>query len=225
MRILLIEDEQALARIIEVELRLQGMEVDIRHDGQSGLSAAFEGGYDLILLDWMLPDIEGIMICKVLRSGGSHIPIIFITAKQGITYEVRCLEEGADDYIVKPFDMEQLVARIKAVMRRTESAADSPAKISFASMVVYPDERAVYENAARVHLTNKEYEILLLLLQNRGKVLSKEQIINSIWGQNFHLDEGVIAVHVKSIRDKLKSVVIENVRGIGYLIPRDIRTM
>ena len=223
MRVLLIEDERSLARIIEVELLLQGMSVDIRYDGRSGLAAALEGAYDILLLDWMLPDVEGISVCRALRSSGSRLPIIFITARQGVASEVRCLDEGADDYIAKPFDMEQLVARIRAVKRRAETSGPAPSKISFGSVVVYVDERAVYEDGIRVHLTNKEYEIFLLLMQNAGKVVSKEQIRSSVWGVDFHLDEGAIAVHIKGIRDKLRSVGIENLRGFGYMIPRENR--
>ena len=224
MRVLLIEDERALARIIEVELLLQGMAVDICYDGRSGLAKALEGGYDLLLLDWMLPDIEGIFVCRALRDRGSSMPIIIITAKQGVSSEVRGLDEGADDYLEKPFDMEQLVARIKAVSRRSAPALEIRPRISFGSVVVDVDERAVYSGGERIHLTNKEYEILVLLLENRGKVVTKDSIKSSVWGRDFYLDAGAIAVHIKGIRDKLGDIAIENVRGVGYIIPREGRT-
>jgi len=222
MRVLLVEDEKSLARVIEVELLLQGMEVEIRGDGRSGLAAALEGGWDLLILDWMLPDVEGIDVCRLLRSRGADLPIIMITAKQGVSYEVRGLREGADDYIVKPFDMEQLLARIRAVTRRLKAPGrEESARLSYGGLVVNKDEHAVYENGVRVHLTKKEYEILVILLANRGKVMTKEAIFSSVWGEKVHLEEGVLAVHVKAIRNKLEGRYIENVRGIGYLIPRE----
>lgn len=225
MRVLLVEDERALARLVEMELLLQGMSVEVRHDGRSGLDCALGEKFDLILLDWMLPDIEGIQVCRALRTHGSSVPIIMITAKSGVSDEVRGLDAGADDYIVKPFDMEQLVARIRAVSRRSDTRADTghaaEERLSCGAVVLYPDERAVYEHGARIHLTNKEFEIFRLLLENRGKVLSKDAIRAAVWGADFHLDDGAIAVHVKAIRDKLGAVEIENVRGVGYMIPRE----
>ena len=143
MKVLVIEDEKSLARLIEVELTLQGKEVEVRHDGKSGLVAALEGGADLVLLDWMLPDLEGIEVCRILRSKGSTVPIIMITAKQGVSYEVEGLHVGADDYITKPFDMEQLLARMEAVLRRTRRMEQGTAKIVHGQVVVDTEERRV----------------------------------------------------------------------------------
>jgi DNA-binding response OmpR family regulator len=221
MRVLLIEDEKPLARVIEVELLLQGMQVTIRGDGKSGLAAALDGEYDLLILDWMLPDVEGIDVCRALRSRGVGMPIIMITAKQGVSDEVRGLQEGADDYIVKPFDMELLLARIRAVIRRSAPAADASGCLSYGDLVLNDDEHAVYRDGAPIHLTNKEYDILRLLMTNRGKVLTKEDIFTAVWGERIHLEEGILAVHVKAIRKKLGGRYIENVRGIGYLLPRE----
>ena len=222
MRILLVEDEKSLARVIEVELLLQGMEVEICPNGKTGLAKALEGGWDLLILDWMLPDVEGIEVCRILRTKEADLPVIMITAKQvGVADEVRGLQEGADDYIVKPFDMEQLIARIKAVTRRRKVSPAGPVRLGLKGLAVNTDEHAVYENGVRVHLTKKEYEILLLLLANRGKVMTKEAIFAAVWGEKVHLEEGVLAVHVKAIRNKLKGRYIDNVRGIGYLIPRE----
>jgi len=190
MKVLVIEDEKSLARLIEVELTLQGKEVEVRHDGKSGLVAALEGGADLVLLDWMLPDLEGIEVCRILRSKGSMVPIIMITAKQGVSYEVEGLHVGADDYITKPFDMEQLLARMEAVLRRTRRMEQGTAKIVHGQVVVDTEERRVSVEGKQVHLTRKEYDILLLLLQNRGRIVTKEQILEKVWGPNVHLEEG-----------------------------------
>jgi len=220
MRVLLVEDERSLARLIEVELLLQNMSVEVCYDGKSALAQALEQGFDLVVLDWMLPDIEGIQVCRVLRNRGFQVPIIMITAKQGVSSEVRGLAEGADDYIVKPFDMEQLVARIRALARRSSRRGGMLARTTVGSVTLEPDTRAVYDDGRRVHLTNKEYEILALLMGSRGRVVTKEEIRSSVWGENLHIDDGAIAVHVKAIRDKLKALDIENIRGVGYMIGR-----
>ncbi|MFA6507198.1 MAG: response regulator transcription factor [Treponemataceae bacterium] len=221
MRVLIIEDEKPLARVIEVELILQGMRVTIRNDGKTGLAAALEGGYDLLILDWMLPDVEGIDVCRALRAQGSKLPIIMITAKQGVSDEVRGLQEGADDYIVKPFDMELLLARISAVVRRSGVASGESVPLSYGELVLNDDEHAVYKNGRPVHLTKKEFEILRLLMSRCGKVLSKDEIFTAVWGDRVHLEEGILAVHVKAIRKKLGGRYIDNVRGIGYLLPKE----
>lgn len=221
MRVLLIEDEKPLARVIEVELLLQGMQVTIRHDGKSGMAAALDGDHDLLILDWMLPDVEGIDVCRALRARGIGLPIIMITAKQGVSDEVRGLQEGADDYIVKPFDMDLLLARIQAVIRRAVPATAAPGFLSYGNLRMDDDTHAVYRDGSPIHLTNKEYDILRLLMSNRGKVLSKEDILIAVWGERIHLEEGILAVHVKAIRKKLGGRYVQNVRGIGYLLPRE----
>ncbi|MFQ3620749.1 MAG: response regulator transcription factor [Spirochaetales bacterium] len=196
------------------------MEVEIEYTGKSGLLRALEGDIDLLLLDWMLPDLEGIEVCRLLRSKGMTLPIIMITAKQGVSNEIEGLHVGADDYIVKPFDMKQLLARIEAVVRRTLREGSPGTKIVHGNLVVDTEEHRVAVEGRQVHLTRKEYDILLLLLQNRGKVVSKEKIFQLVWGPNVHLEEGVLSVHIASLGNKLKGVCIENVRGIGYMIPR-----
>ncbi|MEN6508581.1 MAG: response regulator transcription factor [Smithella sp.] len=221
MDILVVEDEHSLARVIEVELLLQGMDVKLCYDGKSALHEALGSRFDLIILDWILPDIEGIEICSILRKKGIQTPIIIITARQEVSYEVRGLAEGADDFIVKPFDMEQLIARINAVSRRTvrtKATRDPNDKIVMGSLTIDPAGKAVYSQGKRIHLTKKEFQILMLLLTNRGKVVSKEDIYLSIWGKDIHIEEGAIAVHIKALRDKLKGLKIESVRGFGYMI-------
>ncbi len=218
MNILVVEDERSLARMIEVELLIQKMDVEVCYDGKSALASAIEKKFDLIILDWILPDIEGIEVCRILRSRGLQTPIIMITARQEVSFEVRGLTEGADDFIVKPFDIEQLVARIRAVMRRTHQQKNNVSKIVIGSLIIDPATKAVYENGRRVHITKKEFEILMLLLVNRGKVVTKEEIYLSVWGEEVHIEEAAIAVHINSIRNKLKGLRIENVRGFGYMI-------
>lgn len=204
--------------MIEVELLLQSMNVEVCYDGKSALAHAIDKKFDLIILDWILPDIEGIEVCRVLRSRGVQTPIIMITARQEVSFEVRGLTEGADDFIVKPFDIEQLVARIRAVMRRSSAQSSALARTVIDTLVIDPATRAVYDSGQRIHITKKEFEILMLLLENRGKVVTKEEIHTAVWGKDVHIEEGAIAVHIKAIRDKLKGLKIENVRGFGYMI-------
>jgi DNA-binding response OmpR family regulator len=218
MNILVVEDEQALARMIEVELLLQGMTVHVCYNGKSALALAIEKKFDLIILDWILPDIEGIEVCQILRSRDIQTPIIMITARQEVSFEVRGLTAGADDFIVKPFDIEQLMARVHAVMRRSSTKNSALSRIVISSLVIDPATKAVYDHGQRIHITKKEFEILMLLLTNRGKVITKEEIHLSVWGKDVHIEEGAIAVHIKAIRDKLKDLKIENVRGFGYMI-------
>ncbi|HIH37258.1 MAG TPA: response regulator transcription factor [Methanocellales archaeon] len=218
MDILVVEDERSLARMIEVELLMQHMNVEVCYNGKSALASAIEKKFDLVILDWMLPDIEGIEVCRILRSRGLQTPIIMITARQEVSFEVRGLTEGADDFIVKPFDIEQLVARIHAVMRRFHMQKEAISKIVFNSLVIDPATKAVYNHGQRIHITKKEFEILMLLLANRGKVVTKEEIYLSVWGKDVHIEDAAIAVHIKAIRDKVKGLKIENVRGFGYMI-------
>lgn len=223
MNILVVEDEQSLARMIEVELLLQNMRVEVCYDGKSALARAIDTTFDLIILDWILPDIEGIEVCRVLRSRGVQTPIIMITARQEVSFEVRGLTEGADDFIVKPFDIEQLLARIRAVMRRSSAQNSTLARTIIDTLVIDPATKAVYDNGQRLHITKKEFEILMLLLANRGKVVTKEEIHEAVWGKDVYIEEGAIAVHIKAIRDKLKMLRIENVRGYGYMIEQPNR--
>jgi two-component system alkaline phosphatase synthesis response regulator PhoP len=218
MNVLVIEDDLSLARVIKVELLLQKMDVAVCYTGKSGLLHALEKHFDIIILDWILPDIEGIDVCRILRNKGIQTPIIMITARQEVAYEVRGLTEGADDFIVKPFDIGQLVARITAVLRRTQAKKGTMQKTVINTVVIDPATRAVYERGSRIHITKKEFEILVLLISNRGNVVTKEEIYSAVWGKDVYIEEGAIAVHIKAIRDKIKGLRIETVWGIGYMI-------
>ncbi|GGI42170.1 response regulator transcription factor [Mammaliicoccus stepanovicii] len=219
--ILIIEDEQNLARFIELELKHEDYEVDICNDGESGLNLALEKTYDCILLDLMLPKMNGLEVCRRVRRE-KDTPIIMITAK-GDTYDkVIGLDYGADDYIVKPFDIEELLARIRVIIRRNVTTAPSHSTIKVNDITIDKNAFSVKIDDETVDLTKTEYELLLLLAENQNFVLQREQILNHVWGYESEVETNVVDVYIRYLRNKLKPFkkenIIETVRGVGYVI-------
>ncbi|MHA6806599.1 response regulator transcription factor [Staphylococcus capitis subsp. urealyticus] len=215
--ILIVEDEQNLARFIELELKHEDYNVDIEYDGRTGLDKALNKSYDLIILDLMLPNINGLEICRQIRQEQST-PIIIITAK-GETYDkVAGLDYGADDYIVKPFDIEELLARIRAILRR------QPQKnvIDINGIIIDKDAFKVTVDGTQLELTKTEYDLLYVLAENRNHVMHREQILDHVWGFNSEVETNVVDVYIRYLRNKLKPFnkekSIETVRGVGYVI-------
>ncbi|MCC3754791.1 response regulator transcription factor [Staphylococcus capitis] len=215
--ILIVEDEQNLARFIELELKHEDYNVDIEYDGRTGLDKALNKSYDLIILDLMLPNINGLEICRQIRQEQST-PIIIITAK-GETYDkVAGLDYGADDYIVKPFDIEELLARIRAILRR------QPQKnvIDINGIIIDKDAFKVTVDGTQLELTKTEYDLLYVLAENRNHVMQREQILDRVWGFNSEVETNVVDVYIRYLRNKLKPFnkekSIETVRGVGYVI-------
>ncbi|MGX0611250.1 response regulator transcription factor [Staphylococcus capitis] len=215
--ILIVEDEQNLARFIELELKHEDYNVDIEYDGRTGLDKALNKSYDLIILDLMLPNINGLEICRQIRQEQST-PIIIITAK-GETYDkVAGLDYGADDYIVKPFDIEELLARIRAILRR------QPQKnvIDINGIIIDKDAFKVTVDGTQLELTKTEYDLLYILAENRNHVMQREQILDHVWGFNSEVETNVVDVYIRYLRNKLKPFnkekSIETVRGVGYVI-------
>ncbi|HLR18316.1 MAG TPA: response regulator transcription factor [Staphylococcus sp.] len=217
IKILIVEDEQNLARFIELELQHENYSVDIEYDGRPGLEKALSNSYDLILLDLMLPNVNGLEICRQIRQNQTT-PIIIITAKSDTYDKVAGLDYGADDYIVKPFDIEELLARIRAMLRR------QPHKnlISIKGVTIDKDAFKVSIKGETVDLTKTEYDLLFLLAINKNHVLQREQIIADVWGYNSEVETNVVDVYIRYLRNKLKPYdkdkVIETVRGVGYVI-------
>ena len=215
--ILIVEDEQNLARFLELELTHDGYKVDIEYDGEPGLEKALNNDFDLIILDLMLPNINGLEICRRVRQVQST-PIIIITAKSDTYDKVTGLDYGADDYIVKPFEIEELFARIRAVLRR------QPHKdiIDINGIRIDIDAFKVTVDGKQLDLTKTEYDLLYLLATNRNHVLQREQILNHVWGYNSEVETNVVDVYIRYLRNKLKPFnkekVIETVRGVGYVI-------
>ena len=193
--ILIVEDEQNLARFIELELKHEDYNVDIEYDGRTGLDKALNKSYDLIILDLMLPNINGLEICRQIRQEQST-PIIIITAK-GETYDkVAGLDYGADDYIVKPFDIEELLARIRAILRR------QPQKnvIDINGIIIDKDAFKVTVDGTQLELTKTEYDLLYVLAENRNHVMQREQILDHVWGFNSEVETNVVDVYIRYLR-------------------------
>ncbi len=214
MKILVVEDEKKVASFIRSGLRSEGYTVDVAQDGEEGLFLAHEGGHDLIILDLMLPKMDGLSVCRRLRAEGKSMPIIMLTAKDEVDDRVKGLEAGADDYLAKPFSFAELLARIKALSRRGHELKSET--LSCADVRLHPDRMEVTKKGKPVNLSATEFKLLKYLMQNRGRVLSKAMILENIWGYDFDPESNIVDVYIKYIRDKVGKSLIQTVRGIGY---------
>ncbi|GAB3060179.1 response regulator transcription factor [Salinicoccus sesuvii] len=219
--ILVVEDEMNLARFIELELMHEGYQVTLSSDGEEGLDKAYSFDYDCILLDLMLPELNGLEVCRRLRKE-KDTPIIIITAK-GETYDkVIGLDYGADDYIVKPFEIEELLARIRVIMRRSQLKEQKHELLSMHGIVMDAQAHHVTIDDVSIELTKTEYDLLHLLMKNAGVVLQRETILDHVWGYDSEVETNVVDVYIRYLRNKLKPFdrhkLIETVRGVGYVI-------
>ena len=221
-RILLVEDEEKLARMVEMELRYEGYEVTKAFDGRTGLEQALSGKHDLVLLDIMLPQLSGMEVLRRLRRE-SQVPVIMLTARDSVIDKVSGLDSGADDYITKPFAIEELLARIRAALRKGGSAKGT---LLCAGEVVMDVERhAVTVKGQSVELTKKEFDLLRHLLENKGRVLTREALLDSVWGFDFVGETNSVDVYIRFLRSKIDEAfgikLIHTVRGVGYVIRED----
>ena len=218
--ILVVEDEAKLAQFIKLELEFEDYEVTIASDGLTGLSTARETEPDLILLDWMLPGISGLEICRRLRQTGSKIPIILLTAKDEVSDRVAGLDAGADDYVIKPFSIEELLARVRASLRRDRQ--EDTDLLQFADLTLNKSTREVYRAKRGIELTAKEFDLLEYLISHPRQVLTRDQILERVWGYDFMGDSNIIEVYIRYLRLKLEaekeSRLIQTVRGVGYVL-------
>jgi DNA-binding response OmpR family regulator len=219
MRILLVEDDLRLAETLAEALSDRHYVVDIVTDGEAGWQQVKAVEYDLLLLDLMLPELDGIGLCHRLRSHGYKLPILMLTACDTIDDEINGLDGGADDYIVKPIDLQKLFARIRALLRRG-NVASSPI-LEWGDLHLNPSTYEVYYKQSPIHLTPKEYAILELLLRNGRRVLSRSTILDRVWSSEFPPEEHTIKVHIRGLRQKLKAAgapenAIETLHSIGY---------
>ena len=218
--ILVVEDEAKLAQFVKLELEYEGYEVTVAKDGLSGLSTARDISPDLLLLDWMLPGLTGVEICRRLRQTGDRVPVIMLTAKDEISDRVTGLDAGADDYLVKPFSIEELLARVRASLRRNEEQETT--KLLFGDLSLDRSTREVYRGERAIELTAKEFDLLEYLLSHPRQVLTREQILDRVWGYDFMGDSNIIEVYIRYLRLKLESEqearVIKTVRGVGYVL-------
>lgn len=222
--ILIVEDEAKLAQFIKLELEYEDYEVTTAYDGLSGLSTARELNPDLILLDWMLPGISGTEICRRLRSTGDRVPIILLTAKDEVSDRVTGLDAGADDYIIKPFSIEELLARVRASLRRTQE--EDSELLQFDNLRLHTATREVYRGDRLIELTVKEFDLLEYLISHPRQVLTRDRILERVWGYDFMGDSNIIEVYVRYLRLKLEAEqeprLIHTVRGVGYVL-RELR--
>lgn len=219
-RILVVEDDKKIARIIELQLKHGGYEVQMAYDGLEAENLFTNNIYDLVLLDIMIPQINGLELCRRIREK-SNIPIIMLTAKDDVTDKVIGLDFGANDYITKPFEMEELLARIR-VQLRENTKSKKPNVIVIEDMIINLDTLQVKRGERNIQLSKTEFELLSFLCQNRGIVLRRERILEKVWGYNYFGNDNVLDVYIKYVRDKIdkpfNKKLIETVRGVGYVI-------
>ena len=215
MRLLIVEDEKRLALSLAKGLTAEGYAVDVVHDGREGLHRATETPYDLVILDIMLPGLNGYRVCAALRAAGHDVPILMLTAKDGEYDEAEGLDTGADDYLTKPFSYVVLVARVKALLRRRGSAGASPVHV-VGELRVDTAAHRVHVGEDEVTLTAKEFAVLEQLVVRAGEVVSKARILEHVWDFAYDGDPNIVEVYVSALRRKLGAPLIRTVRGAGY---------
>jgi len=218
MKILLVEDEKKITSFIRNGLQSEGYTLDTAVDGEEGLHLTTECEYDLIILDILLPKLDGISLCKKLRTSGNVTPIIMLSALDSIEDRVRGLDAGADDYLPKPFSFSELLARVRALTRRHKGSSGKQLKLG--DLVLTPDTHEVTRAGKQIDLSATEFKLLQFLLENKNKVMSKTMILEKVWGYNFSPESNIVDVYIKYVRDKIdkgfKQKVLQTVRGVGY---------
>ncbi|HEX5959881.1 MAG TPA: response regulator [Rhodanobacteraceae bacterium] len=218
MRLLVVEDDPILGNGIEVGLKQAGYAVDWAHDGRSAQLALETTDYELVVLDLGLPRVDGMEILRRLRARGSDLPVLVLTARDTVRDRVGGLEAGADDYLVKPFDLSELVARIRALLRRAHGRSIDT--ICYRDLVLVPDSLTVTRGDETITLSGRECAILVELLDHRGTALSRARLEESLYGWNEEIESNAVEVHIHSLRKKLGGDLIKTIRGVGYLIPK-----
>jgi DNA-binding response OmpR family regulator len=219
MRMLLVEDETGVANFIRKGLEEEHYTIDYAPDAEEGLSFVSMNQYDLIILDIMLPGMSGIDLCREIRKKGVQSPIMMLTARDTIDDKVMGLDSGADDYMTKPFSFDEFLARVRALLRRKQ---DKLTELTYDDLKIDTLAHRAFVGDKEVVLRPKEYAILVYLLRNRGRVLSRTQILENVWGYDFNPNTNIVDVHIKSLREKLDEAsitdLIRSVRGVGYMI-------
>jgi two-component system response regulator MprA len=217
-RILAIEDDPDIADFIRRGLIYKGYDVEVAHDGEAGLAAARDSPPDLVLLDLMIPRVDGVEVCRRLRAAGST-PIIILTARDSVEDKIRGLDAGADDYVTKPFAFDELLARVRAALRRHEPEDEV---VQVGDLVINPASREVSRAGRNIELTAREYDLLLFLARNAGKVMDRNTIFERVWGYAFDIESDTIKVYIRYLRKKLNAAdepdLIHAVRGVGYML-------
>ncbi|MBD7943573.1 MULTISPECIES: response regulator transcription factor [Psychrobacillus] len=225
-KVLVVDDESSIVTLLKYNLEEAGFHVITASDGQEGLNLAIEEQPDVILLDWMLPRLDGMEVCKELRLKKIQTPIIMLTAKGEEFDKVLGLELGADDYMTKPFSPREVTARVKAMIRRSVLTSEHQKKNSderyiFGGLQVFPERFEVIMNDKQLEFTPKEFELLVYLIENKNRVLTRDQLLSSVWNYDFAGDTRIVDVHISHLRDKIeensrKPIYIKTIRGLGY---------
>lgn len=222
MRLLLVEDDKKVASFIVKGLTESGYAVDARYDGRSGLEAAEVESYDLIILDWMLPKTDGVTVCRKIRELSKDVPILFLTAKETALDKVTALDAGADDYLSKPFSFMELLARIRALLRRGSRTVD---KLVADDLEINVAERKVVRGGKMIELSNKEFAILEYLMRNKNRLINRATLTEHVWNIDFDRGTNLIDVYINYIRKKLdigsRRPLIHTVRGAGYILKEE----
>ncbi len=219
-KILVIEDEKDIQNIIKAFLENADYKVETADDGLEGINLIQKNSYDLVLLDIMMPQIDGFVVCEMIRKN-NNVPIIILTALTDEESQLKGFDKLADDYITKPFSMPVVLKHIEAIFRRTDNNNETSNILKYKNMILNIENYEVYVDNQKVTLTYREFEILKLFLENQGKVFTRDNILNSIWGYDYFGDDKIVNTHIKNIRKKLGYDYIETVRGVGYKIDKE----
>ena len=221
-KILIVEDENKIARFVELELKYEGYEVEIAGDGRQGFEKAMHEDIDLVILDIMLPGLSGIEVCRRVRQEGKQVPIIMLTAKDDVTDKVAGLDMGADDYMTKPFAIEELLARIRVALNRHSNVGTKTEILQYGKLVINLSSHTVTYDKEEITLTKKEFQLLEYLLKNKDIAMTREQLLNNVWDYEYLGDTNVVDVYVRYLRQKIDDKygihLISTVRGVGYII-------
>ena len=219
-KILVVEDEKDIQNIIKAFLENAEYKVETADDGLDAINLIQKNNYDLILLDIMLPKIDGFTVCEMIRKN-SNVQIIILTALTDEESQLKGFDKLADDYITKPFSMPIVLKHIEAILRRTDNSKESVGILKYKNMVLNTENYEVFVDNKKIPLTYREYEILKLFLENQGKVFTRDNILNSIWSYDYYGDDKIVNTHIKNIRKKLGYDYIQTIRGVGYKIDKD----
>ncbi len=220
-RVLVVDDEENVSHLVSSALRFDGFETITADNGNSALAAVAEQDPDLLVLDVMMPGLDGFGLLNKLRAAGSQVPVIFLTARDGASDRVKGLRAGADDYVVKPFSVEELLARVHAVLRRSAPETSRDGVLSVADLELDEDSHEVWRDGSEIHLTSTEFELLRYLMRNERVVLSKAQILDRVWKYDFQGQSNIVELYIGYLRKKVDNVepkLIHTIRGAGYVI-------
>lgn len=220
-RLLVVEDDPNILELLSASLRFAGFDVATATSGSAALSAAKTHRPDLVVLDIMLPDLDGFEVIRLLREGGTRTPVVFLTARDATDDKIRGLTLGGDDYVTKPFSLEELTARIRAVLRRSTSGEQAPARLTFADLELDEEAHEVHRAGQRVQLSPTEFKLLRYLMLNANRVLSKAQILDHVWNYDFRGDDNIVESYISYLRRKVDNTqprLIHTLRGVGYVL-------